>query len=106
MHSLVDMVLDGEEDLHETVKQMADVSGATASFLSKDVEMICVELRAEGTGVVRPVVENTFVSMMDKVSDTVLDGHFGGLVWDFNICSIEIYFCVIFAVRRTRSGGC
>jgi hypothetical protein len=76
MHSLVDMVVDGEEDLDATVRQMADLTGASASFLSRDVESICVELRAEGTGVVRPQVDNTFVSMMDKVADTVLDGTF------------------------------
>lgn len=78
MHSLVDMVLDGEEDLDATLKQMDDLTGASASFLAKDVETVCVELRAKGTGEVRPLQENTFVSMMDKLADTVLEGPFGG----------------------------
>jgi hypothetical protein len=81
MHSLVDMVVEGEEDLDATVLQMADQTGATASFLSKDVQTLGVELRAEGTGAVRPPPDNSFVSIMDKMADTVLDGSFSGSVF-------------------------
>jgi hypothetical protein len=81
MHSLVDMVVEGEEDLDATVLQMADLTGASASFLSKDVETLGVELRAEGTGAVCQQPDNSFVSIMDKMAASVLDGPFGGSVF-------------------------
>jgi len=80
MHDLAETVLDGEETLvsEGALEQLADHSGASASFLVKDAKVTKLELSAAGTGVAKtlPEVEtmSSFVSMLDKTTnDTALD---------------------------------
>ncbi|XP_059488256.1 uncharacterized protein LOC132204044 isoform X2 [Neocloeon triangulifer] len=75
MNSLVSTILNGEEKCvsESNLEQLRDFSGASASFLTKDLEVINVELRAEGTGAGRALPEldtiESFVSIMDKTAN-------------------------------------
>ncbi|CAB3362583.1 Hypothetical predicted protein [Cloeon dipterum] len=75
MNRLVTHKLTNEKDLlkEETLDELNDFSGASASFLTKDLDVENIELRAEGIGAARTLQEldtiSSFVSMIDKAVD-------------------------------------